>query len=89
VTREEHLNILTFLDGCLSGNQPAIDIEADAIIRAYFKKHPDTAYRVTMLALAQTARPPAVAERKKTSWLARLTERRAPQVDSRAPAAVS
>lgn len=28
-----------------------LDVEADAIIRAYFVRNPDAAYRVTMLAM--------------------------------------
>lgn len=35
-----------------------MDIEADAIIRALFKRNPDAAYRITMLAMSLTGPPP-------------------------------
>jgi hypothetical protein len=51
VTRQEHKNILAFLDQMLNAPQGPLDIEADAIIRAYFKRNPDAAYRLTMMAM--------------------------------------
>lgn len=51
MTQQEHKNILAFLDRVLSGPHAPLDIEADAIIRAYFKRNPDAAYRVTMMAM--------------------------------------
>jgi hypothetical protein len=52
VTREEHSDIREFIDRVVSGEQPPLDVEADAIIRALFVRNPDAAYRMTMLALA-------------------------------------
>lgn len=50
----EHKAILTFLDTTLrNAAAEELDLEADAIIRAYFKRHPEAAYRVTKLAMKQ------------------------------------
>ncbi|MDE1883209.1 MAG: hypothetical protein KGL20_04905 [Rhodospirillales bacterium] len=51
MTRQEHQNILAFLDSALNGAHAPLDLEADAIIRAYLKRNPDAAYRLTMLAM--------------------------------------
>ncbi|MDE2318366.1 MAG: hypothetical protein KGK02_01550 [Rhodospirillales bacterium] len=51
VTRQEHQNILTFLETVLKSAHRPIDLEADAIIRAYLKRNPDAAYRLTMMAM--------------------------------------
>jgi hypothetical protein len=62
VTRDQHLAILEFLDGTLSADPAPLDVEADAIIRAYFKRHPDAAYRLTMRAMAERPAAARVAE---------------------------
>ncbi len=58
-----------------------MDIEADAIIRALFKRNPDTAYRVTMLAMslaaAMAVAPPAEPPRPRHwNWLLAWLEKR-------------
>ncbi len=77
VTREEHMSILSFLGRAMSGEQEAVDVEADAIIRAFFKRNPDAAYHVTKLAMALAAQPqPCAAPQKSRNWLTSLLERR-------------
>lgn len=74
------MSILAFLGRLMDGSMEAVDVEADAIIRAFFKRNPDAAYRMTKLAMALAARPePPVAEPappKTRGWLAALLERR-------------
>lgn len=52
VNLQEHKSILAFLDRVLheAADEP-LDLEADAIIRAYFKRNPEMAYRLTKLAM--------------------------------------
>lgn len=82
VTHEEHMSILDFLGRLMGGPQEAVDIEADAIIRAFFKRNPDAAYRVTKLAMSLAADPeprvvqPAPAPPKSRNWFSALLERR-------------
>ena len=77
VTHEEHMSILSFLGRAMSGEQEAVDVEADAIIRAFFKRNPDAAYHVTKLAMALAKQPqPRSALSKSRNWLASLLERR-------------
>lgn len=57
MTLQEHKTILAFLDHALGDPQEPLDVEADAIIRAYFKRNPDAAYRVTKLAMSLTEAP--------------------------------
>ncbi len=52
MTRDEQKAITEFVDRAVSGIQPPMDIEADAIIRALFARNPDAAYRITKLAMA-------------------------------------
>jgi len=79
VTLQEHQTILAFLDHALGGPQEPLDIEADAIIRAYFKRNPDAAYRVTKLAMALLQVPlletPSTPKRRR--WLPALRHREA------------
>lgn len=74
------MSILAFLDRAMAAGQVPIDIEADAIIRAYFKRHPDAALHVTKLAMALTAQPVPVVRQvtpaKARNWLAALVEKR-------------
>ena len=51
MTRQEHQNILAFLETVLKSAHRPIDIEADAIIRAYLKRNPDASYRLAMMAM--------------------------------------
>jgi hypothetical protein len=82
VTREQHIAILDFLNSTLSGDLAPLDVEADAIIRAYLKRHPDAAYYLTMRAMACSA--PVVqgktGPRAQRSWLSGIFERRQPAV---------
>lgn len=83
VTREEHQAILSFIGETVGGNLSPIDVEADAIIRAYFKRNPDAAYRMTKLAMALAAQarqdqtcPTATARQKRhRHWLTTLFAR--------------
>jgi hypothetical protein len=59
VTRDEHKSIIEFIERTVNGVQPPMDIEADAIIRALFKRNPDAAYRITMLAMSLSGPPPS------------------------------
>lgn len=54
VTRDEQKLITEFVERAVSGEQAAMDVEADAIIRALFVRNPDAAYRMTMLAMSLT-----------------------------------
>ena len=48
----EHQTILAFLDKMLrDAAEEPFDLEADAIIRAYFKRNPESAYRITIMAM--------------------------------------
>jgi hypothetical protein len=79
VTRDEHKAILAFIEYAMTGDQSPMDLEADAIIRAVFKRNPDAAYRVTMLAMSsaapEVAQQPADQPRHK-GWLAALFDKR-------------
>ncbi len=57
MTREEHMDILAFFDRVMHSADAAVDVEADAIIRAMFKRNPDAAYHVTKLAMELAAQP--------------------------------
>jgi len=75
--------IIEFLDSTLSGDLAPLDVEADAIIRAYLKRNPDTAYRLTMRAMTEAAAvapPAAPVQRVNKSWLSAIFERRLPAV---------
>ncbi|MGE4481381.1 hypothetical protein [Acidocella sp.] len=52
MTLQEHKTILAFLEHVAGSAQEPLDVEADAIIRAYFKRNPDAAYRMTKFAMA-------------------------------------
>jgi hypothetical protein len=74
------MSILGFLGRLMGGAKESVDVEADAIIRAFFKRNPDAAFRVTKLAMelavhaeqmATPAPPP-----KSRNWFASLLERR-------------
>ncbi|MCB5944601.1 hypothetical protein [Acidocella sp. KAb 2-4] len=85
MTREEHMDILAFFSRVMSKAEGPVDVEADAIIRAMFKRNPDAAYHVTKLAMALSAAPaeaqtqpssPAKPERRRRRlWLATLLSR--------------
>jgi len=47
--------IKAFIERAVAGGQPDVDVEADAIIRALFKRNPEAAYRVTRLAMSLAA----------------------------------
>ncbi len=75
--------IIAFLDSTLSGDLAPLDVEADAIIRAYLKRHPDAAYHLTMRAMSATPAAAQVAEeapRGQKSWFSGIFERRLPAV---------
>lgn len=80
VTHEEHMSILAFLGRLMGGAQEAVDVEADAIIRAFFKRNPDAAYHVTKLAMTLAARteqlPAQPPQPKPRNWFTALLERR-------------
>jgi hypothetical protein len=77
MTREEHKAILALLEQCVDAGQQPVDVEADAIIRAFFVRNPEAAYRVTMLALSGHE-PAAEAEIpvRRRSWLSAILEKR-------------
>lgn len=77
VDLQEHQSILSFLDNALHESvvEP-LDLEADAIIRAYFKRNPEAAYRITKLAMKTgklaAAEPPApIVQRRRWFFLFR------------------
>jgi hypothetical protein len=79
VTRDQHKAIIAFIHAITGGEQPPMDVEADAIIRALFVRNPDAAYRVTMLAMsllasAEAQRPPDL--RRHKGWFSTLFEKR-------------
>jgi hypothetical protein len=79
VTRDQHKAIIAFISAITGGEQPPMDVEADAIIRALFVRNPDAAYRVTMLAMslvasAETQRPPDLPRHK--GWFSTLFDKR-------------
>ncbi len=78
MTRQEHKSILAFLDDVLKGAHGALDLEADAIIRAYLKRNPDAGYRLTMMAmeLARAQQMKAQARPKRPRWLPMLLRSR-------------
>ncbi len=53
MNRDEQKAITRFIEGIVCEDNPPIDVEADAIIRALFVRNPEAAYRVTMLAMAR------------------------------------
>jgi hypothetical protein len=74
---------LAFIDSAVGGAQPPIDVEADAIIRALFKRNPDLAYRMTMLAMSLSPPAEVLPEVEqlpvgspRRGWLAGLFEKR-------------
>lgn len=76
---QEHKTILAFLDHMLhtAADEP-LDLEADAIIRAYFKRNPEAAYRITRLAMgmmhvAVTSSPDTASRRRR--WLPLFRDR--------------
>ena len=75
MTREEHKAIIDFIERTVNGAQPPMDVEADAIIRALFKRNPDAAYRMTTLAMSLSG-PPASTQPAETprhrGWLGGL-----------------
>ena len=78
MTHEEHIAILSFIDHAMGSEQAPVDVEADAIIRACFKRNPEAAYRVTKLAMAlaanlESSRKPA---QRPKNWFQTLIERR-------------
>lgn len=89
MTREEHKKILGFLQEAVRPDnnlaEPPLDVEADAIIRAYFVRNPEAAYRITLLAIAQADQLAAMSgqatelpEAKpnfRQGWLARLLKK--------------
>lgn len=77
MTLQEHKTILAFLDHVLGSPQEPLDVEADAIIRAYFKRHPDAAYRITKFAMSLAQAPLAEEPRapKRRRWLPVLRPR--------------
>jgi hypothetical protein len=92
MTRDQHLEILEFIDRTMGGAQPPIDVEADAIIRALFKRNPDLAYRMTMLAMSLS--PPAevrpggqgeAVDSPRRGWLAALFDKRESATTRREP----
>ena len=80
VTHDEHMSILAFLGRLMGSAEEVVDVEADAIIRAFFKRNPDAAYHITKLAMALSTQPaPAAAlapQPKHRNWLSVLLERR-------------
>jgi hypothetical protein len=57
MNRDEQRQIIALIDRALrhgASSAGAVDIEADVIIRALFVRHPEAAYRVTKLAIAQS-----------------------------------
>lgn len=76
---QEHKAILNFLDHMLrDAAEEPLDLEADAIIRAYFKRNPEAAYRITKLAMSMmplvvTKIPDATIQRRR--WLLRFRNR--------------
>ena len=79
VDLQEHKAILAFLDHMLreSADEP-LDLEADAIIRAYFKRNPETAYRITKLAMSMMQVSVAeitVTTSRRRRWLPLFRER--------------
>jgi hypothetical protein len=79
VTRDQHKAIIAFINAVTGGEQPPMDVEADAIIRALFVRNPDAAYRVTVLAMsllasAEAQRPPDLPRHK--GWFSTLFDKR-------------
>lgn len=76
---QEHKAILAFLDHMLrEAAEEPLDVEADAIIRAYFKRNPEAAYRITRFAmntvpLSVVAAPQAPPRRRR--WLPLFKDR--------------
>jgi hypothetical protein len=79
VTRDQHREIIAFIQAVTGGDQPSMDVEADAIIRALFVRNPDAAYRVTMLAmslLANTAAQRPQGGPRHKGWFSTLFDKR-------------
>ncbi|HEY1856386.1 hypothetical protein [Acidocella sp.] len=79
MTRDQHREIIAFIQAITGGDQPSMDVEADAIIRALFVRNPDAAYRVTMLAMsllanAEAQRPQDLPRHK--GWFSTLFDKR-------------
>ena len=74
------MSILAFFETLMGGDQEPVDVEADAIIRAFLKRQPEAAYRVTKLAMARALQPAPVAVQlspaKPRNWLSTLLDRR-------------
>jgi hypothetical protein len=74
------MSILAFLGRLMGGVEESVDVEADAIIRAFFKRNPDAAYHVTKLAMSLAAQPQQVTVQapapKPRNWFTALLERR-------------
>jgi hypothetical protein len=88
VTHAEHLAIIAFIEHAVGGDQPPMDVEADAIIRALFVRNPDAAYRMTVLAMSRSEPPPAEAQAeppRPKGWLSGLFEKREPAMARREP----
>jgi hypothetical protein len=73
------MSILAFLGRAMGSSQESVDVEADAIIRAFFKLNPDAAYRVTKLAMSLMAASEPIAgpsvPSKHRNWFINLLER--------------
>jgi hypothetical protein len=89
VTREEQKNITCFIELAVKSDagaaDTALDVEADAIIRALFVRNPEAAYRITMLAMSQAEQlaelTTALSEERNAArgnWLSRLPKRPEP-----------
>jgi hypothetical protein len=86
VTRDEQKSITGFIELAVDpdsgAEEAAVDVEADAIIRALFVRNPEAAYRITKLAMAQAKELALVKtelseERKsfRMRWLSRLLKK--------------
>ena len=87
MTKDEHKAIIEFVARAVGDEQPPMDVEADAIIRALFVRNPDAAYRMTMLAMSLSGRPadeklhappPEESKEPRKGWLTGIFERLAP-----------
>ncbi len=93
MTRDEQKLITTFVIAATAATEPELDVEADAIIRALFVRHPEAAYRITLLAMTQQASLAAVKPnaavlpaRGMQGWLANRLKRFERQTRQRKPA---
>ncbi len=92
MTRDEHQDIIAFIDEAVRQDKSVepLDVEADAIIRALFVRNPEAAYRVTKLAMAQRGELETLRseladanEDAGKNWLSRLLKKQAKQQRSR------